>query len=231
MATRKTKDQVKIEDRLRLEYVPVATATEWERNAKKHDVGALWKSIMQHGFKDPPKYEPSLNGGTGGIVEGNGRSHILREMQTAGEAPPRGIVADADGVWLMPMLFGVDAASERAAEAYGVDHNNLVLSGGDFNDLDISKLYDVTAYGALLADMANHEELPVSVGEADVDALIERLSKGADSSGGGDGGGGSDASGYKEQYGVIVICQGESDQAEIYNRLRDEGYECKVVTT
>ena len=34
---------------------------------------------------------------------------------------------------------------------------------------------------------------------------------------------------YKEQYAVIVICKDESEQQEIYNRLKDEGYKLKVV--
>lgn len=35
---------------------------------------------------------------------------------------------------------------------------------------------------------------------------------------------------YKEQYGVIVMCKDEADQEKIYNRLSEEGYECKVVS-
>lgn len=36
---------------------------------------------------------------------------------------------------------------------------------------------------------------------------------------------------YKEQFGVIVICRDESEQESIYNRLTDEGFSCRVVTT
>ena len=36
---------------------------------------------------------------------------------------------------------------------------------------------------------------------------------------------------YKEQYAVIVMCKDESDQERVYNALRDQGYECKVVAT
>lgn len=36
---------------------------------------------------------------------------------------------------------------------------------------------------------------------------------------------------YKEQYGVIVICNNEQEQEKIYNSLTAEGYECKVVAT
>ena len=34
---------------------------------------------------------------------------------------------------------------------------------------------------------------------------------------------------YKEQYGVIVMCKTEEEQEAIFNKLTEEGYECKVV--
>ena len=34
---------------------------------------------------------------------------------------------------------------------------------------------------------------------------------------------------YTEQYGVIVMCSDEAEQEQIYNRLTDEGFTCKVV--
>ena len=34
---------------------------------------------------------------------------------------------------------------------------------------------------------------------------------------------------YKEQYAVIVICNDEKEQEEIYNRLKEEGHKLKVV--
>ena len=35
---------------------------------------------------------------------------------------------------------------------------------------------------------------------------------------------------YKQQYGVIVICEDEKKQQEVYDRLLAEGYKLKVVT-
>lgn len=34
---------------------------------------------------------------------------------------------------------------------------------------------------------------------------------------------------YEEQYAVTVMCDGEEQQREIYERLTEEGYTCKVV--
>lgn len=36
---------------------------------------------------------------------------------------------------------------------------------------------------------------------------------------------------YKEQYGVIVICENEQHQENVYNEMVRAGYNCKVVTT
>lgn len=36
---------------------------------------------------------------------------------------------------------------------------------------------------------------------------------------------------YAAQYGVIVICESESNQAEVYNKLKGEGFNCRVVNT
>lgn len=36
---------------------------------------------------------------------------------------------------------------------------------------------------------------------------------------------------YKEQYGVIVLCKDEPTQEQVYNKLRAEGYDCRVVAT
>jgi len=35
---------------------------------------------------------------------------------------------------------------------------------------------------------------------------------------------------YTPQYGVIVLCDNESHQEEVYNSLKKENYKCKVVT-
>lgn len=36
---------------------------------------------------------------------------------------------------------------------------------------------------------------------------------------------------YKEQYGVIVLCENEQEQEQAYNTLKEQGYTCRVVVT
>jgi hypothetical protein len=131
-----------MDEKLRLEYVSLSKVILWENNLKLHDIGGVINSIKQHGFKDPPKYEPYLNNGSGGIVEGNGRSVALDNMRKNGENPPRGVLVTEDGDWLIPILFGVDADSEAAAEAYGIDHNVTTILGGDFDITDHMRMWE-----------------------------------------------------------------------------------------
>lgn len=161
-------------ERLELRYVPLDTLRRWDRNAKRHDLGALAESIARHGFRDPPAFDAALNGGEGGIVEGNGRGDALSAMQAQGRPAPRGVLVDG-GAWLVPVLFGLDAASQHAAEAYGVDHNNLTLTGGDYTAEDLARLWDTAGYADLLTDLARANVLPVSVDGDDLDALLASL--------------------------------------------------------
>lgn len=157
-------------ERLELRYVPLDTLVRWDRNPKKHDLGALVASFTRHGFRDPPKFSPLLNGGAGGLEEGNGRADALSAMKANGEAPPRGIVADG-AAWLVPVLFGIDSESMAAAEAYGVDHNNLTLAG---SGLATSPLWTLDAYMAMLADIDAAGERPTSISDDELAALIGR---------------------------------------------------------
>lgn len=158
-------------EQLTLKYIPLAQAQRWDRNPKRHDIGAICRSIELHGFRDPPAYDAALDA----FVEGNGRTDALEALWQQKHAPPRGIAILDDGSWALPVLFGVDARSRLAAEAYGIDHNNLTLSGGSFTAFDMQKLWDEEVYVKLLADLAEADMMPVSVDGDDLDALLGGL--------------------------------------------------------
>lgn len=152
--------------------MPLSELEKFDQNPKLHDIGAIVASINDYGFKDPPKWEPSLNDGRGGIVEGNGRTESLVWMKSSGADAPRGIVDSGDD-WLVPILVGVDAKSAIEAKAYALDHNNLSLMGGDMTALDIAGMYDRGAYLGLLIEIGNASEQDiVSVDGDDLDLLL-----------------------------------------------------------
>lgn len=160
------------EEQLTLQLVPLDTLELWSGNPKKHETGDLAESIRRHGFRDPIAYDPQLNDGRGGVVEGNGRLQVLRTMEEASEEPPRGIAVDSEGRWLVPTLFGLDSQSQAQATAYGIDHNALTLGGSGLSFTDLVQLFDEEALQALLRDTPDASELLVSLSTADVDALL-----------------------------------------------------------
>lgn len=156
-----------------MEYIPLEQLRHWEKNPKLHDIGAISESIKRYGFKDPPKYEPQLNGGEGGIVEGNGRIEALYMMRRVGESPPNGILSDKSD-WYVPVIFGVDAKNEKEAESYGLDHNNITMMGGHFTALDMSGIWDEKPY----VEIIKHLEItPVSVDWESLNTLDEFINK------------------------------------------------------
>lgn len=160
-------------DLLRIEYIPLSKVLRWNRNPKKHDLGAIAESIERHGFVDPPKWDGTLNEGKGGLVYGNGRDEALEWMKAQGRPLPRGVAySEALDEWCMPVVFGVDAKSQAAAEALAIDHNNLVLSGGDYTAVDMARLWEGAEYTGLLSDLASLGELPLTVDGDDLDLLL-----------------------------------------------------------
>ncbi len=154
---------------LSLRYVTLdqALAWRWDANPKRHDLDALAASIRRYGFRDPSLYDATL----GGIPAGNGRLEALDLLRRNSEDAPRGVGLDADGAWCVPLVFGADAASRAAAEAFGVAHNNLTVVG--FSPAETVRLWQEADYLALLKRLAADDELPVTVDADDLADLLD----------------------------------------------------------
>jgi hypothetical protein len=156
-------------EELTITYMRLDEVARWPRNVKKHDIGALVESIRRYGMIDPPKFDATL----GALVYGNGRDEALEWMHAQGDEPPRGVKVDTDGMWLIPIKVGIDAATVEEAEASALDHNNLTLSGGDFTAWDMSKLWG-EGYTDVLAGLATADALPITVDGDALDGLLNR---------------------------------------------------------
>jgi len=168
-----------MEDLLSLKYIPISQAELFDSNAKLHNLDQIIESIARYGFKSACKWESTLNGGRGGIVAGNGRVEALRVMEERGDELPIGIAQDTEtGEWCVPVLFGVEASSEAIARAYALDDNNLTLLGGDFAVADLMKLYDQELLLSELEELSKYDEIPVSIGETNLEELLNQLAQG-----------------------------------------------------
>ena len=160
---------------IELRYVPVREVVLFEKNVKKHDLGAISESIQRYGMRSPAIWDSQLNDGAGGIVAGNGRTEALDQMERQGQALPRGIKLDEQGQWCMPIVFGCDAPSEHEAWAYSIDDNGLTLAGGDLSHWDMSKVFDQASFLSLLGDIGEFEVTPISFDAEAIGALLSGI--------------------------------------------------------
>lgn len=105
-------------------------------------------------------------------------------------------------------VIRLDNLSDEERRAYALAHNKLTMNTGfDFNllDMELEDLsFDMGEFGF---DVSGED----FGGDIEPDLSAQPSFK------------------YKEQYGVIVMCESEQDQEAIYNRLTEEGYNCRVV--
>jgi len=167
-------------DVLHIRYVPLPAfdldLQLWKDNAKLHDLQMLDEAIASYGYADCAKWDSNLNRGEGGFVYGNGRTKALlfrlALMKQQGEDPPKGIgTLKAGGEWVVPVKFGVDALSEKQAEAFGFSHNILTMAGSDFSAHDIAKMFD-SGFSKQLEGLADEDSLPIGFDGDYLDALL-----------------------------------------------------------
>lgn len=161
-------------DELQIHYVSLSSLADkfLEGNSKKHDIGTLAESVKRYSFRDPIAFDSSLNGGKGGIIEGNGRLDYLIQTKEAGQPAPRGIKAVSDD-WFVPVVFGVNAENESEGIAYSVSHNISALWGSDLTFLDQTRLFDEDLLKGQLVELANLDMIPVGLNGNDLDLWLE----------------------------------------------------------
>lgn len=102
---------------LTIAYIRLDQIKHLPNNPKDHDVGAIVASIAKYGFISPM----GINVQTGNDINGNGRLDALRAMKPGydqeGKAPPKGIKRDSGGMWLVPVVEGIDIAPEQELDA------------------------------------------------------------------------------------------------------------------
>jgi hypothetical protein len=164
---------------LRLEYVPLSTAVEWDwlENPKSHDLGGICDSIMRYGFRDPPEYDGSLDA----FAQGNGRVKALAHLYRQSPEPrPQYIGLASDGEWAVPVLFGADSASAAMAKAYAIDANNLTLTGGDAELHDLLAMYDREQLADIVACIGTLGETFVTLDEQAMSAVCQEEREGGE---------------------------------------------------
>lgn len=109
-----------------MEYMIVSELIPADHNPKDHAEEDIHASISRFGFADPAL----LDERTGKLIEGHGRVDDLLKREQAGEDPPEGIVKNAAGKYLMPVMRGWSSEDDAEAEAFLITLNHLTAKGG-----------------------------------------------------------------------------------------------------
>lgn len=194
------------------------------RNPKQHTPD-LAESIDRFGFNDAVIIDER----TGQLVAGHGRLGDTVRRRDAGSEPPDGVLVGDDGRWLLPVQRGWTSRDDLHAEAFLVAHNRLTEQGGWDDGALVAILEDISQQDATLLDAVGYDA-------ADIDRLLQSVRYDADGEGTGPAAGdgpfipdGEDK--YREQYGVIVTCDTEDEQQQVYEQLVGLGLPARVVTT
>jgi hypothetical protein len=117
-----------------IEYVRLDGIHRDPTNPKDHDLGGLAESLKRFGFVAPM----GMNEETGLLLFGHGRLDELEDLRRRGEPAPDNVKVDpGDGMWLAPVVRGVNL-SEDDGKAYVIADNRLVELGG-WNEPELAR--------------------------------------------------------------------------------------------
>jgi ParB-like chromosome segregation protein Spo0J len=149
----------------------------------------------------------------------------------------RSIAADPEFLWRRPVLAQADgtiyAGNMRYRAAQQLGHETIPAIVEEVSD-QLAKeraMRDNAQWGEWEEEdlVQLLEELKLSGSEVELlgfsEQELEKLLADASTAAGAT----ETAFAYHEQFGVTVICQDAAEQERVYNVLREQGYECRVV--
>ena len=203
------------------EWVPRADLHGWPKNPRKNDatVPIVADSIRRLGFGAPILARRQNHQIVAGHTRASACDLLVKRWQKATTRERQ--------TW-HPDAVRVATRGEVVVRFVDLDeHDSTLLALAD-NRIGEHSAWDEEQLAGVLGDLGG-DGVDLLDGTGFTDADIKKLLDGDDGSGATGGDPGEDR--YRNQFGVIVVCADEKEQARIYEQLRGEGYNCKVVVT
>lgn len=124
-------------------YVPLDSLIADPRNPKSHDLSLIDSSYDRFGVVDVV----TVDGRTGYIISGHGRTMTLREAEARGDTPPEGVVISTDGTWLVPVNKGWSSKNDAEAAAALIAMNRVTEMGGWVDETLLDLLQSISDSG------------------------------------------------------------------------------------
>lgn len=109
-----------------IEYRPLKSLKTNPDNPKAHSDATITESINRFGYIEPIV----VDGRTGLIISGHGRTDALRRAEAAGGDPPEGVLVGERGEWLAPVVAGWESTDDVEASAALIALNRTTELGG-----------------------------------------------------------------------------------------------------
>jgi hypothetical protein len=204
------------------EWMPLSRLVPFAGNPRRNDktVPVVADSIIRFGFNAP--IIARRNDGT--ILAGHARAGAAaliakrwgkattRERETW--HPDARRVAEKGEV--VVRLVDLDS---HDSELYLIADNRI---GESLSETDDEQL-------ATILRALRDEDVDITLGTGISDEEVARLLDGVEAAAATGGDPGEDR--YSSQYGVIVICAGEQEQQRVFEQLKAQGFDCKIVVT
>src|SRR5216683_3843060 len=205
----KPKPAASLQPGMAIEMWPADRPIDYPKNARKWPVQAIAKvaaSIREYGFRQPIVVDRE-----GVIVIGHLRRRAAQSLGLA-EVPVH-VASD-----LSPkQIKGLRLMDNRSNQESSWDKDLLGPAMMELKSLD----FDLKLIGFGKDEINSLFVFEDGWPESGRDADTEKPESAKPAAGGG----------YKEQYGVIVICTGEEHQEEIFTKLTADGFTCRIVVT
>jgi hypothetical protein len=209
-------------------YMTLAELGSAPRNPRRHNLPELRAALARFGVGQLPM----LDERTGLLVAGHGRRDALAALEAAGDRPPRYVRVGADGVWRVPVLRGWTSTDWLEADGYlAADNRQSELAAWDLDGL-VDLLGDQDDFAGLgwTDDEIDRLLDPPLPGDSTEDGDADSSAQGDDTDV--DEITGSDGSPSRwPDYGVLVICDDQTEQAAVVEDLRAQGLTCKPLHT
>ena len=128
-----------------ISLVPLEELRPDPKNPKSHDGELIDASLDRFGLVDLI----TIDGRTGFIVSGHGRTNALRARFERGEEAPEGIQIDPEtGAWLIPVNTGWASRNDAEAAAALISMNRTTEAGGWSDESLLTLLDELSATGA-----------------------------------------------------------------------------------
>lgn len=211
---------------------PLAGLHHFPGNANRGDVPKIRESLRRTGQYRALIVRRDADDGTLTVLAGNNTMDALR---AEGASHARVEIHECDDA----TALRINVADNRIARDAVIDEDALLeqlsFLEGDYAGTGFTQ----GEINYLLGEGGPADDLDHETTGTDAAGLLDDPD-GDDGDGDDDGGGGAPGSAglldrpdndrYREQYGVIVQCGSEEHQQEVYEALREDGYNCKVVT-